>query len=73
MLNPAIGELIEAYNSRYELVLDVAKVARQISEDAEKNGDILIEKPVSVAINRLNNKIKGIEEPEPEDEPDETL
>lgn len=64
MLNPAIGELIEKYESRYQLVLDVAKEARKIAEDAEKNGDIIIQKPVSLAIDKLNN-------PQPEDDEDD--
>ena len=53
MLNPAIGKLIEFYDNRYRLVTDIAKCAREISEEAEKNGEILIEKPVSIAINKL--------------------
>lgn len=57
MLNPAIGELINHSNNRYELVLDVAKKARAIAEDAEENGEILIEKPVTLAINELAEKI----------------
>lgn len=58
MLNPAIGELIENYDNRYELVLDVADCARDISKQAEEDGEILIEKTVSLAINKLASKIK---------------
>ena len=32
MLNPAIGKLINNYKNRYELVLDIAKRERKISE-----------------------------------------
>jgi len=53
MLNPAIGELIKVYESRYQLVLDVSKRARTIAEDAEREGRIIIEKPVSLAIDQL--------------------
>lgn len=53
MLNPAIGKLIEAKDNRYKLVLAVAKEAREISENAQANGEIVIEKPVSLAINKL--------------------
>ena len=53
MLNPAIGKLIENYDNRYRLVTDIAKCARKLSEDAEEKGEILIEKPVSIAINKL--------------------
>lgn len=58
MLNPAIGELIENYDNRYELVLDVADCAREISKKAEENGEILLEKTVSLAINKLASEIK---------------
>ncbi len=58
MLNPAIGELIENYDNRYELVLDVADCARDISKQAEEDGEILIEKTVSLAINKLASEIK---------------
>ncbi len=53
MLNPAIGKLIEAKDNRYQLVLEVAKEARDISENAQASGEIIIEKPVSLAINKL--------------------
>ena len=53
MLNPAIGKLIESYDNRYRLVTDIAKVARKISLEAEDQGEILIEKPVSIATNKL--------------------
>ena len=53
MLNPAIGKLINNYENRYDLVLDIAKRARQISEKAEKDNEIIIEKPVTFAMNQL--------------------
>lgn len=53
MLNPAIGKLISNYKNRYELVLEIAKKARKISEKAENSEDILIEKPVTLAMNEL--------------------
>lgn len=53
MLNPAIGKLINNYKNRYELVLEIAKRARKISEKAENSEDILIEKPVTLAMNEL--------------------
>ncbi len=59
MLNPAIGKLIENYDNRYRLVTDISKCAREISSEAEKNGEILIEKPVSIAINKLASE-KGL-------------
>ena len=53
MLNPAIGKLIDKYNDRYKLVLKVADRAREVSEEAQEREEILIEKPVSIAINQL--------------------
>lgn len=53
MLNPSIGKLIKAYDSRYKLVRDVANRARRISENAEKDNDILVEKPVTLAIDEI--------------------
>lgn len=59
MLNPAIGKLIENYENRYALVTDVANCAREISNEAEKNEEIITEKPVSIAINKIANE-KGL-------------
>ncbi len=53
MLNPAIGKLIENSENRYGLVTEIANCARNISSEAEKNEEILIEKPVSIAINKI--------------------
>lgn len=57
MLNPAIGKLIEAKDNRYRLVLEVAKEARQISETAHANEEIIVEKAVSLAINKLASEL----------------
>ncbi len=59
MLNPAIGELIEKEDNRYQLVLKIAKEARNISENAQKNEEIIVEKPVSLAINKLATEYKN--------------
>ena len=53
MLDPAIGKLIENYDNRYRLVIDVAKQARDIAGIAEEKGEIIIEKPVSLAIDTI--------------------
>ena len=53
MLNPAIGKLIEHYDNRYRLVLTVARSARKIASIAETNRDIITEKPVTLAIDKL--------------------
>lgn len=57
MLNPNIGKLIQNSNNRYRLVIDVAHTAREISGDFEKNGEITVEKPVSLAIDKLASKL----------------
>ena len=57
MLNPAIGKLIGGYDNRYRLVLEVAQTARKISQNAMDNGEIITEKPVSLAINELAEKL----------------
>ena len=53
MLYPAMTTLNSYIPNRYMLVNVVARRARQIAEDAEMNGEILIEKPVTLAINEV--------------------
>ena len=53
MLYPPVAELVEKTGSRYQLVNLVAKRARDISTDAEENGEILDKKPVSSAIDEV--------------------
>ncbi len=57
MLNPSIGKLIENYENRYRLVMDIAKTARTISKKAESEETILTEKPVSIAIDKMANDL----------------
>lgn len=58
MLNPNIGKLISGYENRYRLVIDIAHTARDISQKQEETGEISIEKPVSVAIDKLANELE---------------
>jgi DNA-directed RNA polymerase subunit omega len=58
MLNPAIGKLINNCDNRYKLVKKIAKNARAIADEAEQKGEIIIEKPVSIAINKMAEEIK---------------
>ena len=58
MLNHNIGKLIGSYENRYRLVIDVAHTARDISQKQEEAGEISVEKPVSVAIDKLANENK---------------
>lgn len=53
MLKPEIGKLIRSYPNRYRLVVDVARRARKIAAQAEEQGEILLEKPVSLAIEQI--------------------
>ena len=53
MLYPAINKLTEHIPNRYMMVNVVARRARQIAEEAEKNEVHLTEKPVTMAINEV--------------------
>ena len=59
MLNPSIGVLIQNNESRYKLVLDVAKKARDIAKEAQDNGQIIIEKPVTLAMDQMAAEVTG--------------
>ena len=53
MLYPAMNKLTSYIPNRYMLVDVVARRARQIAQEAEMNGEILEEKPVTMAINEV--------------------
>lgn len=59
MLNPAIGKLIGDTDNRYKLVIEISKKAREIAEKAESENEILLVKPVSLAIEAVA-KDKGL-------------
>lgn len=60
--NPSLQGVLTDHMSRYSLVIATAKRAREISEAAEENGEILTEKTVSLALEEIvNGKIKVIE------------
>jgi DNA-directed RNA polymerase subunit omega len=50
MLTPAVESLVEKGQSRYSLVIAVAKRAREVAEENAAKGDITAEKPVKIAI-----------------------
>ena len=50
MLAPNDIEELKGENSRYAVVIGVAKRTRQVADEAEENKEILTEKPVSLAI-----------------------
>ena len=53
MLYPAMNKLTQYIPNRYMMVNVVARRARQIALEAEENGEILEEKPVTEAINEV--------------------
>lgn len=53
MLYPSMNTLLKKVNSRYLLVNVIAKRSREIAEEAEERGDILDQKPVSMAIDEI--------------------
>ena len=50
MHRPSAGEILKEGESYYSLVIGVAKRAREIAEEAEEEGRILIDKPVQIAV-----------------------
>ena len=53
MLYPPVADLLKDVKSRYLLVNLVAQRARQIAEEAEEFGEVLTEKPVTLAIREV--------------------
>ena len=67
MLKPSANKITTPHRSQYSLVIAVAKRARDIANEAERNHEILVEKPVDLAVQDfMQNKFK-IVEPDPED------
>ena len=59
-----VDELFAGKQSKYALVVGVAKRAREITSDAFDNKLVLDEKPVKTAVNELyNGEYKIIEDP----------
>jgi DNA-directed RNA polymerase subunit omega len=54
MINPSIVDLLKKVNSRYTLVTMTSKRARQLIEGKEPLMDIDSTKPVTIAINEIN-------------------
>ena len=62
MFNPDLKNVLKNHLSRYSLVTATAKRARQISDEALENGEIMVEKPVSIALDEIvEGKYKVIE------------
>ena len=58
------GEHCENHISRYSLVTATAKLAREISEENEEKDELVTEKPVSIALEKLLDGEYAIEEPD---------
>ena len=62
MFNPDLKNVLKNQLSRYSLETATAKRARQISDEALENGEIMVEKPVSIALDEIvEGKYKVIE------------
>lgn len=64
MFNPDLKKILKGCNSRYSLVVGVAKRAREIRDEANANDVLLDEKCVSTAINEIYDGKYVVEEPD---------
>ncbi|MDO4153539.1 MAG: DNA-directed RNA polymerase subunit omega [Candidatus Fimenecus sp.] len=64
MFNPDLSNVLKNHLSRYSLVTATAKRAREISDDALENGEIIVEKPVSLALDEIVEGKYQVIEPE---------
>lgn len=55
MINPSIVDLLEKVDNRYSLVIITSKRARQIIDGAEAYMTVPSNKPLTVAINEVND------------------
>lgn len=65
MLKPSANIIHTPHNSHYALVIAVAKRAREITQECEDKGEILIEKPVDLAVRDFVAGKFIIHEPDP--------
>lgn len=69
MIKPIADLILTPDQSRYSLVVAIAKRAREISEEAEKNHVILEDKPVQIAVQEyIDHKFTMIESVVPNDD-----
>lgn len=72
MIKPIADLILSPEQSRYSLVIAIAKRARQIAENAEKNKEILDDKPVQMAVEEYQaHKIRMIEKVSENDDDEE--
>ncbi len=53
MHKPSVSDILKNGESYYSLVVAVAKRARDIAAEAELNGEIIVEKPVQLAVEQF--------------------
>lgn len=70
MLKPSKNLVLGPNQSRYSLVVAIAKRAREIAAEAEEKGEILTEKPVDLAVQEYLAHQFIIVEPEIENDDD---
>lgn len=55
MYKPSIDDMLAGKQSRYSLVIGVAKRAREISDEYNERGEICDDKPVLLAVEDFKN------------------
>lgn len=62
MLRPAVSQILKNNESPYSLVVAVAKRAREITDEAERDKKVLVDKPVKLAVEEFSTgKVKMVE------------
>ena len=64
MINVDMKPLLKGGISRYSLVVGVAKRSREIADEAKENKEIIVEKPVTLAVEELLDGLYTINEPD---------
>lgn len=64
MFNPDLSGVLKEHVSRYSLVTATANRAREIATEAKENGEIITEKPVTLALDQILSGEYEIVEPE---------
>lgn len=68
MINPSVVELLEKVDDRYSLVLLSSKRARQIIDGSNPKVETESNKPLTIAINEINERAIDFENPSDEKE-----
>ena len=64
MFNPDLSGVLKDHVSRYSLVTATANRAREIAAEAKESGEIITEKPVTLALDQILSGEYEIVEPE---------